>query len=170
MKSIGDIGEGVSQAEIQGVLNPMTFDSVAGRTLFPEIIGRSRALLGVLDNVHKIAKSDAPVLIIGESGTGKELIAAAVHRLSNRRNRRFVAINCSAIPESLLESEIFGHEKGAFTGAIAKRVGLLEQAYGGTLFLDEIGDMPLSLQAKLLRVLQEKEYTSVGGADLKLLI
>lgn len=141
--------------------------TVNWRECFPEIIGRSRVLQHVLEGVSKVARSDSAVLIFGESGTGKELIASALHRLSTRSNKRFVPINCSAIPENLLESELFGHEKGAFTGAVNRRPGHFEVADGGTLFLDEIGDMPQRLQAKLLRVLQEKQYTSVGGQHLK---
>lgn len=137
------------------------------REAFPEIIGHSQAIRAVLRMVAKIARSDSSVLLYGESGTGKELVAAALHRLSNRSHKSFVAINCSAIPESLLESELFGHEKGAFTGAISRRAGHFELANGGTLFLDEIGDMPQRLQAKLLRVLQEKQFTSVGGQQIK---
>jgi len=135
------------------------------RESFPEIVGRSQSLQNVLQLVSKIARSDSAVLIHGESGTGKELIAASLHRLSSRASRRFVAINCGAIPEALLESELFGHERGAFTGAHQRHVGRFEQAAGGTLFLDEIGDMPQRLQVKLLRVLQEKQFTRVGGSD-----
>ncbi len=137
------------------------------RHAFPEIIGRSQPMLKVLETVSKVARSDSAVLILGESGTGKELIAAALHRLSQRTDRRFITINCSAIPENLLESELFGHEKGSFTGADRRRQGHFELADGGSIFLDEIGDMPPSLQAKLLRVLQEKQYTPVGGSELK---
>lgn len=137
------------------------------RECFPEIIGRSKPVLKILETVSKIARTDSSVLIYGESGTGKELIAAALHRLSQRSGKRFVALNCSAIPENLLESELFGHEKGAFTGAINRRPGHFELAEGGTLLLDEIGDMPPRLQSKLLRVLQERQYTSVGGHTLK---
>lgn len=134
-------------------------------SLFPEIIGRSPSMLKALETVAKIAHSESAVLISGESGTGKELIASAIHRLSSRSARAFVAINCSAIPENLLESELFGHEKGAFTGADRRRLGRFDAASGGTLFLDEIGDMPLSLQAKLLRVLQDKQFTPLGGNE-----
>lgn len=133
------------------------------RVLFPEIIGKSRAISEILQLVSKVARSNSSVLILGESGTGKELIASAIHRLSERRHHCFVAINCSAIPEDLLEAELFGHEKGAFTGADKKRVGYFGVADQGTIFLDEIGDMPPRLQAKLLRVLQEKKYTPVGS-------
>jgi len=134
-------------------------------TLFPEIIGRSPAMLKALETVAKIAHSESAVLISGESGTGKELIASAIHRLSPRSSHPFIAINCSAIPENLLESELFGHERGAFTGADRRRLGRFDAASGGTLFLDEIGDMPLALQAKLLRVLQEKKFTPLGGNE-----
>ncbi len=147
--------------------NDLTSSNENWRECFPEIIGRSRPVLRVLETIAKIARTDSSVLIYGESGTGKELIAASLHRLSQRSSKRFVALNCSAIPENLLESELFGHEKGAFTGAINRRPGHFELAEGGTLFLDEIGDMPGRLQSKLLRVLQEKQYTSVGGHTLK---
>ncbi len=112
----------------------------------------------------KIAPSDVTVLIYGESGTGKELIARAIHFNSSRLGKPFIALNCAAIPRELLESELFGHEKGAFTGATERKIGKFEQAKDGTLFLDEIGDMPLELQAKMLRVLQEKEITRTGGS------
>lgn len=131
-----------------------------------KIIGVSRALQDVFKLVGRVAKSDAPVLISGESGTGKELVAKAVHEYSPRRQREMITINCGAIPENLLESELFGHEKGSFTGAIAKRAGRFEQADGGTLFLDEIGDMPLSIQVKLLRVLQDGTFSRVGSNDM----
>ena len=115
--------------------------------------------------VGRVARSDAPVLIAGESGTGKELVAKAVHEYSPRRQKEMITINCGAIPENLLESELFGHEKGSFTGAIARRAGRFEQADGGTLFLDEIGDMPLSIQVKLLRVLQDGSFSRVGANE-----
>lgn len=130
-----------------------------------KIIGVSRALQEVFKLVGRVARSDAPVLIAGESGTGKELVAKAVHEYSPRRQREMITINCGAIPENLLESELFGHEKGSFTGAIAKRAGRFEQADGGTLFLDEIGDMPLSIQVKLLRVLQDGTFSRVGSNE-----
>jgi two-component system NtrC family response regulator len=117
----------------------------------------------VFESIRKVATTDAPVLILGESGTGKEMTARAIHRLSSRRDGPFVAINCSAIPESLMESELFGHEKGAFTGAHAQRKGRIEVSEGGTLFLDEIGEVPLPIQVKLLRFLQEQCIERVGG-------
>jgi formate hydrogenlyase transcriptional activator len=130
---------------------------------FDEIVGESRDLKMVLKQVEIVAPTDATVLILGETGTGKELIARSIHKISPRRDRTFVKLNCSAIPLGLLESELFGHEKGAFTGAIAQRIGRLELAHMGTLFLDEVGDLPLELQPKLLRVLQEKEIERLGG-------
>jgi PAS domain S-box-containing protein len=130
---------------------------------FDEIVGESSKLKRVLKQVEDVAGTDATVLILGETGTGKELIARAIHRLSPRRDFAFVRLNCSAIPSGLLESELFGHEKGAFTGAIAQKVGRLELAHQGTFFLDEVGDLPLELQPKILRALQEKEFERVGG-------
>lgn len=146
---------------------PRTSTDGSWRDAFPEIIGRSPAMQKVLETVAKVARSDSSVLILGESGTGKELIASAIHRLSNRAAQRYVPVNTSAIPETLLESEFFGHEKGAFTGAERSRRGHFEMAHGGTIFLDEIGDMPLMLQAKLLRVLQDKRFTPLGGNELR---
>jgi formate hydrogenlyase transcriptional activator len=128
-----------------------------------EVIGNGPALREVMRQVRIVAPTDAAVLITGETGTGKELIARAVHRLSNRRDRTFVKLNCAAIPTGLLESELFGHEKGAFTGAVERRIGRFELADGGTLFLDEVGDIPQELQPKLLRVLQEQEFERLGS-------
>jgi formate hydrogenlyase transcriptional activator len=130
---------------------------------FEEIVGRSPPLLAVLDAVGRVAPTDATVLITGETGTGKELIARAVHAASRRQDRPLIKINCAALPTGLVESELFGHEKGAFTGAIARRVGRFELADGGTIFLDEVGEIPLDAQAKLLRGLQEREFDRVGG-------
>ena len=130
---------------------------------FEQIVGSSPALEAVLEQVERVGPTDATVLILGETGTGKELIAQAVHNTSARCNRRFVKVNCAAIPLDLLESELFGHERGAFTGAIAQRVGRFELAHQGTLFLDEVGDIPLALQPKLLRVLQEREFERLGS-------
>src|SRR5207247_8490582 len=130
---------------------------------FGEIVGESAALRRVLKQVEAVAPTDATVLILGETGTGKELIARALHDLSPRRERTFVKLNCAAIPNGLLESEMFGHEQGAFTGAIAQKVGRFELAHQGTLFLDEVGDIPVELQSKLLRVLQEQEFERLGS-------
>jgi transcriptional regulator with GAF, ATPase, and Fis domain len=130
---------------------------------FEEIIGQSPALTAVLDNVRKVADTDTCVLITGETGTGKELIARAIHSSSRRREKPLIKINCAALPAGLVESELFGHEKGAFTGAIARRIGRFELAHGGTIFLDEIGELPPDAQAKLLRVLQEHEFDRIGG-------
>jgi len=127
------------------------------------IIGRSPAMQDVYKLIGRVARADAPVLITGESGVGKEVVSNAIHKFSRRAKAEYVAINCAAIPGNLLESELFGHEKGAFTGAVAQRVGRFEQCHGGTLFLDEIGDMPLEVQGKLLRVLQSGEFSRVGG-------
>jgi two-component system, NtrC family, response regulator PilR len=136
---------------------------VQERFSFSGLIGKSRQMREVYDLIAKVADSMANVLILGESGTGKELAAKAIHYNSPRRNACFLAVNCGAIPETLIESELFGHTKGSFTGAFSDRPGLFEQAEGGTLFLDEIGEVPLQLQAKLLRVLQEREFRRVGG-------
>ena len=130
---------------------------------FEEIVGTSAALKAVLKQVGVVAPTESTVLILGETGTGKELIARAIHAASSRSRRPFVKLNCAAIPTGLLESELFGHEKGAFTGAIAQRIGRFELADGGTIFLDEVGDIPLELQTKLLRVLQEREFERLGS-------
>jgi transcriptional regulator with GAF, ATPase, and Fis domain len=130
---------------------------------FPRIIGTSAALRRVLDMVQVVAPTDATVLINGETGTGKELIAEAIHQCSDRSNGPFIKVNCAAIPAGLLESELFGHERGAYTGAFTRSIGRFERANKGTLFLDEIGDLPLELQPKLLRVIQEKQFERLGG-------
>jgi formate hydrogenlyase transcriptional activator len=130
---------------------------------FEQLIGNSSALETVLEQVNRVAPTDSTVLIQGETGTGKELIARAIHNVSSRCGRPFVKLNCAAIPLDLLESELFGHEKGAFTGAIAQKLGRFEMADKGTLFLDEVGDIPPTLQPKLLRVLQEQEFERLGG-------
>jgi formate hydrogenlyase transcriptional activator len=138
-------------------------DEINLENRFDEIVGESSGLRSVLRQIETVAPTDATVLIQGETGTGKELLARAIHRLSPRSERTFIKLNCAAIPAGLLESELFGHEKGAFTGAIARKIGRLELAHEGTLFLDEVGEMPLDLQPKLLRALQEREIERVGG-------
>jgi two-component system response regulator HydG len=131
------------------------------------IVGNSPAMVDILNNIKIVSQSDTAVLILGESGTGKELIAQGIHRLSDRKNKPLVVVNCGALPANLIESELFGHEKGSFTGAYNLRVGKFEQANGGTIFLDEIGELPLELQVKFLRVLQEKEIERIGGSSKK---
>ncbi len=138
-------------------------EEVKRNSNFEEIIGESHAILHVLDQVAQVAPMSTSVLLLGESGTGKELIARAIHGLSPRKDKLMVKVNCAALPANLIESELFGHEKGAFTGALDKRIGKFELANGGTIFLDEIGEMPLELQTKLLRVLQEREIERIGG-------
>jgi transcriptional regulator with GAF, ATPase, and Fis domain len=135
-------------------------------SMFEEIVGESPALQAVLAQVLKVAPTNSTVLITGETGTGKELIARAIHKQSHRAGRAFVSVNCAAIPTSLIASELFGHEKGAFTGAIQRRLGRFELAEGGTIFLDEIGVLPLEVQISLLRVLQEREFERVGGTKV----
>ena len=151
--------------EVKRLKNEIEYlrDAQQDRYDFDRIVGSSPALQRVLDIVKKVAKSNTTVLIRGETGTGKELIAGAIHHNSLRTSRNFVKVNCAALQENLLESELFGHEKGAFTGADKQRIGRFEQADGGTLFLDEIGDMSASTQAKILRVLQEHEFERLGG-------
>jgi formate hydrogenlyase transcriptional activator len=138
-------------------------DHDAGEQNFEEMVGNSAALKRVLRQVEVVAPTDANVLVLGETGTGKELVARAVHRLSPRRDRPFITLNCAAIPTGLLESELFGYERGAFTGALSQKIGRFELAHRGTLFLDEVGDIPLDLQPKLLRALQEKAFERLGG-------
>jgi transcriptional regulator with GAF, ATPase, and Fis domain len=140
-----------------------TSDQYSYERRFQQIIGNSRALEAVLEQVERVATTGSTVLIQGETGTGKELIAQAIHNISSRCGRPFVRLNCAAIPLDLLESELFGHEKGAFTGAIAQKIGRFELADKGTLFLDEVGDIPSALQPKLLRVLQEQEFERLGS-------
>jgi formate hydrogenlyase transcriptional activator len=139
-------------------------DEIRAEMNFAQVIGSSASLRKALKRVETVAPTDSTVLIYGETGTGKELIARGIHDLSPRRSKPFVKLNCAAIPTGLLESELFGHEKGAFTGAIAQRIGRFEVADGGTIFLDEIGEIPLELQTKLLRVLQEREFERLGSS------
>src|SRR5262249_44445357 len=132
----------------------------------PGMIGTSRSIHQVYRLVRMVSKRDTTVLITGETGTGKELVAHAIHKLSSRANQPFVAVNCAAIPEALLEAELFGHARGAFTGAVQSRLGRIHVAQGGTLFLDEVGELPLSMQAKLLRFLQNGEVQRLGSSDV----
>jgi formate hydrogenlyase transcriptional activator len=152
-----------------------TNGKLSSSSVLPEMVGRSQALLHVLQQVEAVAPTTTTVLILGETGTGKELVSKAIHERSQRAGSTFVKLNCSAIPSALLESELFGHEKGAFTGAYARRIGRIEQAAGGSFFLDEIGELPLEMQPKLLRLLQEREYQRLGGnrtehADIRTIV
>ena len=147
-----------------GIQTLRTVDQASYERRFEQVIGSSPALETVLEQVERVAPTDSTVLIQGETGTGKELIAHAIHNISSRCGRPFVRLNCAAIPLDLLESELFGHEKGAFTGAIAQKIGRFELADKGTLFLDEVGDIPPALQPKLLRVLQEQQFERLGSA------
>src|SRR5713101_2908460 len=133
--------------------------------MFEEILGTSQALQAVVSRVVKVAPTDSSVLITGETGTGKELIARAIHKRSTRSQRAFVGVNCAALAPSLISSELFGHERGAFTGATQRRLGRFELANGGTIFLDEVGELPADIQVALLRVLQEREFERVGGTQ-----
>src|ERR1700722_9309375 len=151
-------------ASVAGIQILRTVDQVSCERRFEQVIGNSPALEAVLEQVERVAPTDSTVLIEGETGTGKELIAHAIHNISSRCGRPVVRLNCAAIPLDLLESELFGHEKGAFTGAIAQKIGRFELADKGTLFLDEVGDIPPALQPKLLRVLQEQEFERLGSS------
>jgi DNA-binding NtrC family response regulator len=144
-------------------VRPSEDRSAAGMPGFEGIVGKSHLLLSVFDSITQVAPTDTSILILGESGTGKEMIASCIHKLSPRKDQRLVKVNCAVIPPTLIESELFGHEKGSFTGALDKRIGKFEQADKGTIFLDEIGEMPLELQAKLLTVLQDREIERIGG-------
>ncbi|HKV24996.1 MAG TPA: sigma-54 dependent transcriptional regulator [Candidatus Acidoferrum sp.] len=146
--------------------NLLLREEYTARYGFPRIVGEHASIVEISQQIQKVAATDSTVLLLGESGTGKELFARAVHHLSPRREQPFVALNCAAIPEGLVENELFGHERGAFTGAGAKKVGKLDLAHRGTLFLDEIGELPLAIQAKLLRVLEERKFDRVGGTQL----
>jgi DNA-binding NtrC family response regulator len=145
--------------------NRILREQVEQRFSFDNLIGRSKAMQSVFDKIRAVTTSDATILLLGESGTGKELVARAIHHNSPRRDKPFVAVNCAAIPRDLLESELFGHEKGAFTGAVRKRRGLFVEADGGTLFLDEVGDIPSPLQGKILRALQDRTVRPVGSSE-----
>src|SRR6185312_224794 len=155
--------------EIQALKDQLQEENIALReevdhaSMFEEIVGTSPALHAVLTHIAKVAPTDSTVLITGETGTGKELVARAIHKHSARAGRPFVSVNCAAIPPSLIASELFGHERGAFTGAVGRRTGRFELAAGGTLFLDEVGELPTETQVALLRVLQEREFERVGG-------
>jgi formate hydrogenlyase transcriptional activator len=140
-------------------------EDIVRSSMFEEIVGSSEPLRKVMDQVSKVAPTDSTVLVLGETGTGKELIARAIHNRSKRSNRAFIRVNCAAIPPSLIASELFGHEKGSFTGATQRRFGRFELADGGTIFLDEVGDLPAETQVALLRVLQEREFERVGGSQ-----
>ena len=155
--------------EIQSIENKLRIKTVSSgyvaRSEFSDILGTSAAICTVKERASVYAQVDSTIMLYGESGVGKELFAQSIHNDSKRRNYPFVAVNCAALPESLLESELFGYEKGAFTGARAEgKAGIFEMAHRGTIFLDEIGEMPLTLQSRLLRVLQEKEVTRIGGS------
>jgi len=144
-------------------LTAKTIAPSADKNVFPQIIGHSKKLKEVLEQTKIVGPTDISVLLLGESGTGKELIAQAIHELSSRRNKKLVVVNCGTLPATLIESELFGHEKGSFTGASDRRIGKFEEADGGTLFLDEIGELPLDLQVKFLRVIQQREIEPLGG-------
>ncbi len=146
--------------------NLLLREEYAARYGFPRIVGEHASIRGISQEIQRIAATDSTALLLGESGTGKELFARAIHHLSNRREQPFVALNCAAIPEGLVENELFGHERGAFTGAGARKVGKMDLAHRGTLFLDEIGELPLAIQAKLLRVLEDRRFERVGGTQL----
>jgi DNA-binding NtrC family response regulator len=176
--SVPDAVEGMKGGASDYLVKPVSFEHLMAavervmessfalndRGAAPEIIGNSAALTQVLDKARQAAQTDADILVEAESGTGKELLARLIHGASQRRDRPFVAVNCAAVPENLLESELFGHVRGAFTGAVVSKMGKFEQAHGGTLLLDEVGEMPLGLQPKLLRALQEREIERLGDA------
>jgi transcriptional regulator with GAF, ATPase, and Fis domain len=160
-----DIDERVRYEETTRNENLVLREQIDRESMFEDIVGSSEALRRVLRQVARVAPSDSTVLILGETGTGKELIARAIHKRSQRANGMFIGVNCAAIPPSLMGSELFGHEKGAFTGATQRRLGRFELADGGTLFLDEVGDLPSETQIALLRVLQERQFERIGGTQ-----
>ena len=167
------ISRAIEKYELQKEIKALKTESL-GKNLKDEIIAESEEMKRAIELSKKVAETDVTVLVTGESGSGKELIAKAIHRLSDRRENPFISVNCAAIPETLLESELFGYERGAFTGATRQHIGKFERAANGSIFLDEIGDLSLGLQAKLLRVLQEKEIERLGGTktvkvDLRLI-
>jgi DNA-binding NtrC family response regulator len=165
---INDVRETIKRTlQFREVVKDKTDSTSEAKQVSSHLIAYNPRMRDILGLVGRVADVDTTVLILGESGTGKEVIAQAIHNQGGRRSKRFVAINCAAIPEELLESELFGHAKGSFTGATGQKIGLFEEAEGGTIFLDEIGDMPLSLQAKLLRVLQERRIRPVGSNTTK---
>ncbi len=164
-KLIDTVNKACGYGKARGKAMPLENAAIEDEPEVDEIVGKSPEIVEIAKLVGQVAKSDAAVLIFGESGTGKELVARAIHRNSHRRNKPFLSVNCAALAETLLESELFGHEKGAFTGAYFKRLGKFEQANMGTIFLDEIADMSMLTQSKLLRVLQEKKFERVGGND-----
>ncbi len=157
---MADPKQSEERVEQESVALPEEIDK---RSMCDEIVGSSGVLQKVLSLVSKVAPTNASVLVTGETGTGKELVARAVHRRSHRSSRAFVSVNCAAIPRDLIASELFGHEKGSFTGALHRRLGRFEMAEGGTIFLDEVGELPMETQIALLRVLQEHEFERVGG-------
>ena len=156
----GDRRQSEERLKQEGIALP---EELGRESMRDEIVGSSGALQKVLSRVSKVAPTDATVLVTGETGTGKELVARAIHKQSHRSSRTFVCVNCAAVPRELIASELFGHEKGSFTGALQRRLGRFELAEGGTIFLDEVGELPLETQIALLRVLQEHEFERVGG-------
>ncbi len=173
----GDVQEEVATYPVEGengavgafleILTPIAVGTRAHGAGRPRLVGRSPAFHGMLDLVNRVAPTDSPVLLLGESGTGKELVARAIHETGRRAGARFVPLDCSGLTETLFESELFGHERGAFTGATGRKLGLVESCDGGTLFLDEIGDVPLSMQVKLLRLIETGTFRRVGSTELR---